>query len=258
MNILFIGDVYGELGRTVINENLSRIKKDEHINIVIANGENAAHGKGITRKIYKWFLESGISVITMGNHTYDNAMIMDFISEADMLAVPANYTKNMKGKRYVTFKYNQKSVTVINMLGTTFMSGVVYPPTETFDDLLEKITSDIIIVDYHAEATSEKISMGYYLDGRVTAVLGTHTHVPTTDLRILEKGTAYQTDVGMCGSLDGVIGVNKEIGMYRFRTNMPTRYQPMNEGMKQFNASIISIDDKTNKVIKVKAINLKY
>ena len=258
MKILFCGDVYGELGRKVLEENLEQIRKDEKINVVIVNGENASHGKGITRKIYKQFMEMGVNVVTMGNHTFDNPQIKEFIDEADKMCIPCNYPSNFPGKRYVTFKYNTKTITVINMLGQVYMNSAMYPPVDTIDRILSEVKSDIIFVDFHAEATSEKISLGYYLDGRVTAVVGTHTHVPTCDDRVLPKGTAYQTDVGMIGALDGVIGVNQEIGLYKFRTNMPTKFQPMEEGMKQFNALVIDINDTTNKATAVKRINLKY
>lgn len=256
MKILFIGDVVGSPARDMLERELPKLKKEEQIQLVIANGENAAHGRGITEKVYKWFMEQGISVVTMGNHTWDNRAIFDFLDDADKLVVPANYPKTTPGRGVVTFQYNALKVSVISLMGTVFMSGPLGNPFETIDDILTSLDSDIIIVDIHAEATSEKIALGYYLDGRVTAVVGTHTHVPTLDARILPKGTAYQTDVGMNGCINGVIGVQPKEVIDRFLTGLPNRFVVQTEGPVQLNGLIIEVEK--NKVIDVKMINKLY
>jgi len=245
MKILFIGDIFGKMGRKAIEDYLPEIRKEHGINLVIANGENVAHGKGITKKTYKWLLEQGISVITMGNHTWDNKDIFTFIDDADKLLVPTNY-QNTPGRGYVTFKYNDKTVTVISLIGRIFMQDANCPFI-TADKILSEIDSDVIIVDFHAEATSEKMALAHYLDGRVTAVLGTHTHVPTADARILEKGTLFQSDVGMTGPLDGIIGVEREGIINKFISGIPVRFNPMETGKTQFNGIIFEIRQNSTK-----------
>ncbi|XMB85122.1 TIGR00282 family metallophosphoesterase [Mycoplasmatota bacterium WC44] len=256
MKILFLGDVVAKKGRKVLDDYLAEVKREHNINLVIANGENAAHGRGITRNIYKWFLESGVSAVTMGNHTWGNSDIYNFIDEVDKLVVPLNYPDGTPGQGVVTFKYNQLTVSVVSLIGMVYMQGTVKCPFQTMDDLLEELDSDIILVDFHAEATSEKIALGHYLDGRVTAILGTHTHVPTLDARILPKGTAYQTDIGMNGVLDGIIGVEKEGIIRRFKTGLPTKFTPLEEGPLQFNATIIEINDLSHKTTNIYTVNI--
>lgn len=243
MNVLFLGDVVGKLGRKALEDNLEALKAEYDINIVVANGENIAHGKGITRKTYKWLMEQGVSAVTMGNHTWDNKDILDFIDEKNTIIVPANYSINTPGKGYLTINYNGTTITIISMIGNVYMNGRYDCPFDTIDEMLDNIESDIFFVDFHGEATSEKIAFGYYVDGRVAAVLGTHTHVPTADGRILPGGTAYQTDVGMNGALDGVIGVKREGIIRRFKTSMPERFIPEEEGQIQLNATVVKISN---------------
>ncbi len=258
MKILFIGDVFAAPGREIVEKYLKEIRSEHNINIVILNGENSAHGKGITEKIYKKFLTMGVNVVTMGNHTWDNHNIFDFISEANNLIIPANYANSVKeGLRYKILNYNSKKVAVISLIGSIYLPGPNKCPFETADQLLEEIEADIIFVDFHAEVTSEKIALGYYLDGRVSAVIGTHTHVPTLDARILPKGTAYQTDVGMNGVLNGVIGVSKEGVINKFITGLPNRFTVFESGPRQFNSTVIEINDITNKVENIYTINIK-
>lgn len=256
MNILFIGDIYGSLGREIVKRNLPKIKEQYSINFVIANGENAAHGKGITEKMYKEFLELGINVVTMGNHTFDNWDIFNFIENARNLIRPANLDISIPGKGYEIYNYNNYKIAVINLIGRTFMNPANCP-FRTFDEIYNKVKdiTPIIIVDFHAEATSEKIAFGYYVDGRVTAIIGTHTHVATADYRLLPKGSAYITDVGMCGPLNGVIGVEKESVITRFIDGLPTRFKPVEEGDIQFNSVLININNKTNLATKIERIS---
>ena len=256
MKILFLGDVVGSLGRKTLEDYLLEIKKEHNINLVIANGENTSHGRGITKKIYKWFLENGVNAITMGNHTWHNSDIMTFIKDANKLVVPLNYPDGTPGNGVITFKYNNLSISVISLIGMIYMQGTVKCPFQTMDDILEELDSDVIFVDFHAEATSEKIALSHHLDGRVTAVIGTHTHVPTADARILPNGTAYQTDAGMNGALDGIIGVEREGIIRRFLTGLPTRFQPVETGPIQFNGTVVEIDDAKHNATNIYTINI--
>ena|SRR5690554_283780 len=257
MNVLFIGDIYGSLGRKTVNKLLPQLKRDYNVNIVIANGENAAHGRGITETMYKEFLKEGIHVLTMGNHTFDNRDIFNFIDKAKNLIRPANMDISVPGKGYSIFTYNDSKVAIINLMGRTYMQPLDCP-FRKFDEIYDKIKkiTPIIIVDFHAEATSEKIAFGYYVDGRATAVIGTHTHVPTNDFRLLPKETAYITDVGMTGPLNGVIGVNSENVINRFINGLPTRFNPVEDGETQLNAVLISVDLKVNKAKSINSINI--
>ena len=241
MKILFIGDIFGQAGRKLIEDHLYEIKQKYQVDFVIANGENAAHGKGITQRIYNDFVFQGIQAITMGNHTWAKRELFDFIDDADRLIVPLNQLPTLPGVGSRVFNINGKKIRVTNLLGNTFMQPGCENPFIVMDRLLAKCNEDIHIVDFHAEATSEKIALGYYLDGRVTAVLGTHTHVPTADARILEKHTAYITDVGMTGPLDGVIGCSKDSIIPRMLNGIPTKFE-VASGKKQFNAVIIELD----------------
>ncbi|QVK16817.1 TIGR00282 family metallophosphoesterase [Mycoplasmatota bacterium] len=256
MNILFIGDIYGSLGRSTVKKYLPKIKNQYSINFIIANGENAAHGRGITESMYKEFLEQGIQVVTMGNHTFDNRDIFNFIDNTKNLIRPANMDSSVPGKGYNIYNYNNYKIAVINLGGRTFMTPMNCP-FRTFDEIYEKVKNITpnIIVDFHAEATSEKIALGYYADGRASAVIGTHTHVTTADNRVLEKQTAYITDVGMTGPLNGVIGVSKEGVINRFINGLPTRFIPVEDGDVQFNAVLLSINEKTGKAQKIERIN---
>ena len=223
---------------------------------MIANGENAAHGRGITEAIYKEFMDMGIQALTMGNHTFDNRDIFNFIDKAHNLLRPANMDISVPGKGYEIFTYNDKKIAVISLMGRTFMTPIDCP-FRRFDAIYNEIKdkAHIIFVDFHAEATSEKVAFGYYVDGRATAAVGTHTHVPTADNRLLPNNTAYITDVGMTGPLNGVIGVVKDNVIGRFINGLPTRLSPLEEGDIQFNAVIVSVDLKNNRAVGIKSIN---
>src|SRR5699024_9804772 len=222
--------------------------------MMIVNGENAAGGRGIKEKIYKQFLSLGVHAVTMGNHTWDQKEIFEFIDDAKYLIRPANFPKNNPGKGIVYVNYNGQEIAVINLQGRTFLS-----PTENpfyiVDELIEEARkrTDIIFLDFHAEATSEKLAMGWYVDGRVSAMVGTHTHVQTADERILPKGTGYITDAGMTGPYDGIIGVDQDIVIRRFKTNLPARFE-VAKGAKQLNGVIFKINVETGKAETVKRI----
>ena len=250
MKILFIGDIYGDLGREALYENIAKVKKDYNINLVIANGENAAHGRGITKKIYKEFMECGINVITMGNHTYGNKDIFDLLEEKSNIVIPANYPANPKCG-YQAINYNGTKITIINLLGRVYMNNIALDcPFKIVDKILEEVKSDHYIVDFHAEATSEKVALGLYLDGRVDAVLGTHTHVQTADERVLPKGTLYISDVGMTGPLNGVIGVEANIVINKFTKGIIEPNKTAT-GEKQFNGVILDINNNKKSITRI-------
>ncbi len=249
MRILFIGDIFGRPGRTIVRQRLPELVKSHQIELVIANGENAAAGFGLTPSLAEELLELGIQVITTGNHIWDKKEIIDYFTSADSnpysparrVLRPANFPAGSPG----TGVYEGRtaagvSFAVINLQGRVFMQQID-DPFQVADALLKKIQSRVVVLDMHAEATSEKIAIGWYLDGRVTAVLGTHTHVPTADERVLPGGTAYQTDVGMTGPFDSIIGVEKELVLHRFLTSMPARFEPAH-GDVRLCAALIECD----------------
>lgn len=250
MKLLFIGDVYGEDGVKYLADNIENIKKQYKINLVVVNGENACGGKGITNKIYKDFMKMGVNVITMGNHAFSNKEIDDLLENNSNIIVPANYPTYLKNG-YITIKYNNELVTIINLLGRVYMNLPLDCPFKTARKIIDEVKSDYYIIDMHAEATSEKKALGYYLDGIKGAVLGTHTHVPTCDEAILENGTFYITDVGMTGPLDGVIGVEKEIIINRFLNARQTK-NVVATGKMQLNGVVLDFDNK-----KITRINIK-
>lgn len=255
MNILFIGDIVGRPGRNFLKKHISAIKKEYDVDFIIANGENVAGGTGITKSTYEELVECGLDIITLGNHTWSKKEIYDFIDEADVLIRPANYPPGTPGKGYIIAERINKRIAVVNLNGRVFMDSIDCPFRE-IDSILDRIkdTADIIIVDFHAEATSEKQAMGWYLDGRVTAVLGTHTHVQTSDERILPKGTGYITDVGMTGPYDSILGVDKDIIIKKFLTAMPGRFE-VAEGKVVFCAVILELDE-NSQLTDIKKLNI--
>lgn len=246
MKLLFIGDVVGSPGRDMIKDYVPKLKEKYRPHVIIINGENAASGKGITEKIYRQFLEVGAQAITLGNHAWDNREIFEFIDNAKYLVRPANFPEGTPGKGLVFVKINDLEVAIINLQGRTFMNPIDCPFKKA-DQLIEKARArtPFIFVDFHAEVTSEKQAMGWYLDGRVSAVVGTHTHVQTADQRILPGGTGYVTDVGMTGPYDGILGVEKEAVLKKFLTNLPVRFEIPNYGRTQLSAVMLELDRKT-------------
>jgi metallophosphoesterase (TIGR00282 family) len=249
LRILFIGDIFGRPGRTIVKEKLPSLVNDHSIDLIIANGENSAAGFGITPALAEELFDLGIDVITTGNHVWDKREIVDFFKMADgnahspsrRLLRPANFASDLPGHGLYVGRKGKVPYAVINLQGRVFMASNE-DPFRTADQLLKEVEAKIIFVDMHAEATSEKVSLGWYLDGRVTAVVGTHTHVPTADERVLPNGTAYITDVGMTGPFDGVIGVKKEIVVSKFLNNMPVRFEAAT-GDVRLCAVVIDSDD---------------
>lgn len=258
MKILIVCDVYSKLGRASLEENIKRIKNEEKINFIIINGENISHGKGMNLNHYKFLMNLGANVVTMGNHTWNNKQIYDYIDDVNNIVRPYNYPDGLPGKGYVTVNYNGLKITVFQMIGQVFMKEEENSsPFAKTEELLNNVKSDIYICDFHGEATSEKAAYGLCFDGRVNIIYGTHTHVQTSDERILPNGTAYITDVGMTGPLDGVIGTKKEIIINRFVNDGKEVFQPQDTGAKQFSALIVEIDENTKKVKNIKRILIK-
>ncbi len=251
MKVLFIGDVYMERGRDSFDKYFEEVKRDYKPQFIIVNGENISDTNGLNEKIYKDYLKRGVNVFTLGNHAFSRR---DYPEVLDLAYVvrPANYGPGTKGKEFVEYNYNGKKIAVVNLLGRIFMRDPIDNPFIKMDELLEKINADYIIVDFHAEATSEKIALAHYLDGRVDAVIGTHTHVPTADNVVLPKGTLYLTDVGMTGALHGIIGGELKQGIRKFVTGVPERIKPELDGPLQFNAVILDLDSKTIKRINIR------
>jgi len=254
MRILAVGDLVGESGVRKLKEMLPKIKKEENIDFVITNGENSAGGMGITEKNFKEILEAGTNVITMGNHTWGKKDIFKFIDNPQLLR-PANYPKGVVGKGFGIYKCKDKKIAVINLIGRVDINILSENPFIIAKEMVEEIKDkvDIIIIDFHAEATAEKIAMARFLDGKITALYGTHTHVQTADEQIFPGGTAYITDIGMTGPKNSVIGMDIEASIKRFETTLPEKYK-LAEGECIFNAVVFEIDDENNKATEIKRI----
>lgn len=255
MRILFIGDVVGSLGREQIETYLPKLKQKYQPQLTIVNGENAAAGKGITEKIYKQLLSYGADFLTMGNHTFDKKEIFDFIDDADKMIRPANYPEGTPGKGYGFVNVNGIEVAIINLQGRTFLPAID-DPFRYADQLIEEVRkrTPIIFIDFHAEATSEKLALAWYLDGKISALVGTHTHVQTADNRILDNGTAYITDVGMTGPYDGIIGTERDAVIKRFLTQLPVRFEATKKGKAQLSGVVIDIDQRSGQATKIERI----
>ncbi|NLL51262.1 MAG: TIGR00282 family metallophosphoesterase [Peptococcaceae bacterium] len=256
MQILFIGDIVGRPGREAIKSLLPAIKKEYKPALIVANAENASGGRGLTKDVAEELFANGLDFLTMGNHVWDQKEITKFIDNEQRLIRPANYPKGAPGKGYGFVYCNGFKIGIINLLGRIFLAPLENPFSMVMS-LINNIASEtpIIIVDFHAEATSEKVAMGWFLDGKVSAVVGTHTHIQTADARILDRGTAYITDVGMTGPRDSVLGIKKEIVINGFLTQMPARFE-VASGLKQLNAVLIDIDEKTGKSRNITPIQL--
>lgn len=254
MRILFIGDIVGNPGRKASRQLIPSIVKEKEIDFCIANGENSAGGSGITYVIAKELYDMGIHAITMGNHTWSKKEILSFIDSDNKIARPCNYPSGLPGKGSVVISGQKEKIGVVNVLGRVYMDGVDCPfrAVEKEIENLKKVVK-VIVVDFHAEASSEKAALAWYLDGRVSCVLGTHTHVQTADEHILPFGTGFITDVGMTGPYEGIIGVEKEIAIEKFLTGMPVRFQ-VAKGRAQFNAVVLDIDEKTGKTKSIERI----
>ena len=253
MRFLCIGDVIGRTGRNALKRFLPEVIEKENVDFIIANGENAAGGFGITKKVFDELINLGIDVITSGNHIFDKKEVLQFINKEEKLLRPANYPEGAAGKGYGIFKKNGKNIAVINLMGRALMGIPLDCPFRKFDEIYEKVSevSDFVIVDFHAEATSEKNAFGFYVDGRADIVFGTHSHVATADEMILPKGTAYITDVGLTGAKYSVIGMNIEEPIKKFLTGMPVKYE-VAKGPMLFQALLVEKDENNTFIKRIK------
>jgi metallophosphoesterase (TIGR00282 family) len=248
-----VGDIFASPGRRIVADHLGDIVATNHIDLVVANGENAAGGFGITPAIAEELLAMGIDVLTSGNHIWDKREVYDYFAQQPRLLRPANYAESLPGAGVIVIRArNGADCAVINLQGRTYMPATD-DPFRKMDYILGTLDPSIKVrfLDFHAEVTSEKMAMGWYLDGRVSAVVGTHTHIPTADTRILPGGTAYQTDVGMTGPYESVIGVETELILKRFLTSLPVRMEAARGGA-ELHSVIVEVDDTTGKALAVR------
>ena len=263
MNILFVGDIFGSAGRRIVREHIDHVCSANDVDLLVINVENAAGGFGVTPQIADEFFDLGADVLTTGNHVWDKRELADYQKSAPSesqerprrVLRPDNLQSGLPG--YGVFEGTTRGgvpYAVVQLMGRVFMGGT-NDPFQAADKLLAEIKAKVILVDFHAEATSEKVAMGWHLDGRVTAVLGTHTHIPTADERVLPGGTAYQTDVGMSGPYDSVIGVEKDLVLHRFRTGMPGKFEAA-KGNPKMCAALVSCDPATGLALKIQRIML--
>ena len=251
-----VGDVYGEPGRAAVQKLLPKLKQEHQIDFTVVNVENAAGGFGVTATIARAFLDQGVDVMTSGNHIWDKKEIVEYIGKENLLLRPANYPVGTPGAGYITLKAGPHRVTVINLMGRVFMNPIDCPFRKA-DEILAELGSEspIVLVDMHAEATSESVAMGWYLDGRVTAVVGTHRHVQTADDRVLPGGTAYITDLGLTGPTDGVIGVDRDQIIQRFLTQMPIRFETA-KGPVKLHAVVITVDPESGRASHIERLSI--
>jgi len=246
MKILFIGDIVGKPGRRIVKERAAAFAQQEGVDLVIANCENAAAGFGVTAALAEELLGAGIEVLTTGNHIWDKKEILGYLDSQPRLLRPANYPEGVPGQGlYVGTTAHGTRYAVLNLQGRVYMPNIDCPFRKA-DILLESLDPEITVrfIDFHAEVTSEKIAFGWYVDGRVSAMVGTHTHVPTADERVLPGGTAYLTDVGMTGPYDSVIGMDKKASLTRFLSAIPERFEPAKRDVR-LSSVIIEVDEKT-------------
>ena len=266
MNILFVGDIFGSAGRKIVREHIGHVREAHKVELTIINVENAAGGFGVTPQIAEEIFEWGADVLTTGNHVWDKRELLEYLSvpadsqeRARRILRPANMQPGVPG--YGIYEglihsgpHQGLPYAVLNLMGKVFMSGT-NDPFHAANNLLSQVKAKIIVVDFHAEATSEKVAMGWHLDGKVTAVLGTHTHIPTADERLLLNGTAYQTDVGMSGPYDSVIGVERDLVLQRFLTGMPGKFEAA-KGNPKMCATLVTCDAATGRATAVQRIML--
>ena len=255
VRVLFIGDVIGDPGRKALFLSLKQIAREKNADFVIANGENAAGGFGITPEVAGKLYSYGVDCISSGNHIWRNKAVFKIISEDQRLIRPANYPKGTPGRGYTLVEKNGVRIAVLNLLGRVFMEPLDCPfRTAQREVAALKKRTRIIVVDFHGEATSEKVAMGWYLDGMVSAVIGTHTHVQTADERILDGGTAYITDAGMTGPFDSIIGMNKESALKKFVTMLPSKFTVAEDDLR-INGVVITIARETGRAVSIERIN---
>ena len=254
LKIFFIGDIVGRPGRRAVTHFLPKIREEEKIDLVVANGENLAGGKGMTHEKYEEMLAAGVDYFTSGNHIWANRDIIPYIKENTAKVLrPANYPDGTPGRGFVEIDLKYEKIILINLMGRVFIPQLFLDPFTVAKEIVDANSGKIILIDFHAEATSEKIALAHYLDGQVSALVGTHTHVQTADERVLPRGTGFISDLGMCGPIDSVIGVEKEIIVREFLTAMPQSHK-VAVGDCQINGCIVEIDRKTKKAIALKRV----
>jgi metallophosphoesterase (TIGR00282 family) len=258
VRVLLLGDIVGAPGRAIFQKHIAELKRKYAIDAIVVNGENSARGRGITSRIMKFFRHNGVDVVTSGNHIWRFQDIYKYLDANDDLLRPENYPSGCPGSGVTTFKCGDVTIGVLNLQGRTFMRDSVDCPFRTAESALSflKSKTNIILVDFHAEATSEKMAMGYFLDGKVSAVVGTHTHVQTTDNRILPKGTAFISDLGMSGALNSMIGMKKEPIIHNFLTQMPVKFVVDREGPMLLCGVWVEINTLTGKAVKIERIRI--
>lgn len=256
MNILIIGDIVGKPGRHAVHQCMTRVKNDYAIDFVVANGENLAGGTGIQPDTFKAMLDAGVDVVTTGNHVWSKKEVKDIIIADPRLLRPQNYPSEAPGRGFCIYDCKGTPVAVLNLMGRTFLNISLDCPFKAADRVLSEIQgkAKVILVDMHGEATSEKRAMGWHLNGRVSSVTGSHTHIMTADEEILPEGTAYLTDVGMSGSPHSVIGMKVPQVLQRFLTGMPVRFEVAEDLPYLFQAAVVSVDKETGKATKIERI----
>jgi metallophosphoesterase (TIGR00282 family) len=262
LNILFVGDIFGSAGRRIVHEHIGHVREANNVELTIMNVENAAGGFGITPGIADELFDLGVDVMTTGNHVWDKRELLEYLNvpaesheRPRRILRPANLQRGLPG--YGVYEGVTESgvpYAVMNLMGRVFMNGT-NDPFHMANDLIAQVKAKIVVLDFHAEATSEKVAMGWHLDGRATAVLGTHTHIPTADQRVLPGGTAYQTDVGMSGPYDSVIGVEKDIVVQRFLTGLPGKFEAA-KGNPKMCAALITCEPDTGRATRIERIML--
>ena len=256
VTVLCVGDVFGEPGRRAIQALLPKIRKQHDVDLAVVNVENAASGAGVTPPIAKAFLDQGVDVMTSGNHIWDKKEIIEYIVKENLLLRPANYPPGTPGAGSIVVKAGPHKVAVLNLMGRVFLPQLDCPFRKADEEIARlRAETAIIVVDAHCEATSESQALGWYLDGRVSAVVGTHRHVQTADERLLPKGTAYITDLGMTGPTDSIIGVDPEIALSRFLTQMPHRFEPA-KGPAALHGALLRIDPDTGRGLSIERLRV--
>jgi len=256
LTVICVGDVFGEPGRRAVQMLLPKLKKQHEADLAVVNVENSASGFGVTPLIARTFLEQGVDVMTSGNHIWDKKEIIEYIGKENLLLRPANYPPGTPGAGSIVIKAGPHKVAVLNLMGRVFLPDLDCPFRKANEEV-ERLRAEtpIIVVDMHAEATSESAAMGWHLDGRVSAVVGTHRHVQTADERLLPKGTAYITDLGLTGPTDSVIGVEPELALARFLSGMPNRFEPA-KGPAMLQGAVIRIDPETGRGLSIERLRV--
>ena len=253
LKLLFIGDVVSEIGCNALKKHLSALKKKNHIDITIINGENSAKGNGISKESAQSIFTAGADAITTGNHVFKRENIYDFLDENQFIIRPFNFHEGCPGRGFCILDRGAYRVAVLNVQGKIFMDPLLDNPFPAFDRIINEIGDAVTIVDFHAEATSEKKAAGIYLDGKVSALIGTHTHVQTADEQILPNGTAYITDVGMTGAYHSILGVKDDNVIKKYLTGLPVPFSSA-EGESMINGVVIEVDEKTKKAVGIKRV----